>query len=226
MRRLPLSRAGADVRVRVVLAVGVLLVAGALAIDMSGRAVRTAGSDHFKSLVFTAVMPPRSTLCQSVTGLPQDAARVRLQIGSYGTPLPPLDARFLTSNGDRVASGHIARGATEGEVTIPLRHVPQASGASIFCLHSHGSGRLAVGGEYLPPGPWLARVNGRPQLGPVSLFYLRDAPESWWQMLGLLARRFHFGKAPFFDTWTLPLLAVLLLGVWIATVRLLVRELS
>jgi hypothetical protein len=69
-------------------------------------------------------------------------------------------------------------------------------------------------------------VNRRTQLGPISLFYVRDARESWWEMLGLLARRFHFGKAPFFDTWTLPLLAVLLLGVWIATVRLLVRELS
>jgi hypothetical protein len=55
---------------------------------------------------------------------------------------------------------------------------------------------------------------------------MRDARESWWQMLGLLARRFGFGKAPFFGTWTLPLVAVLLLFVWIATVRLLARELS
>jgi hypothetical protein len=34
------------------------------------------------------------------------------------------------------------------------------------------------------------------------------------------------GKASFLGEWTLPVLAVLLLGVWIATVRLLARELT
>ena len=213
-------------RVHVVLALAVLVVVGALTLDMSGRATRTAGSNHTKSVVFTAVVPPRGTLCQSVSGLPSDAASVRLQIGSYGTLMPALDARFLANNGDRVASGQLAPGAREGEVTIPLRQVPHASSAARLCLYSHGSGRLAVGGEILPPGPWSANVNGRPQQGPVSLLYLRAKRESWWQMLGTLARRFHLGKAPFFGTWTLPLLAFLLLCVWIGALRLVTREMS
>ena len=56
--------------------------------------------------------------------------------------------------------------------------------------------------------------------------YLRPGSESWWQLLGVLDERFGFGKATFFGDWTLPVAALLLLGVWVATVRLLIRELT
>jgi hypothetical protein len=42
----------------------------------------------------------------------------------------------------------------------------------------------------------------------------------------VLTRRFGLGKASFFGDWTLPVAALLLLGVWVATVRLLARELT
>jgi hypothetical protein len=213
-------------RVRVVLGLAAVAVVGALALDMSGRAVRSAGSNHIKSFVFAAIMPPRSTLCQYVPGLPQDAASVRLLMGAYGAPLPALDVRFLTAHGNEVARGQVAAGVSQGDVTIPLRHVAHASGASRFCLYNGGSGQLAVGGENLTSAALLARVDGRSQPGGVSLFYLRGARESWWQMLGTLARRFSFGKASFFGAWTFPLLAALLFFVWVATIRLLMRELS
>ena len=38
--------------------------------------------------------------------------------------------------------------------------------------------------------------------------------------------RFGLGKASFFGDWTLPAVALLLLGVWVGTVRLLLRELA
>jgi hypothetical protein len=69
-------------------------------------------------------------------------------------------------------------------------------------------------------------VDGSQQPGRISLLYLRAGSETWWQLLPTLARRFGLGKASFFGAWTLPLAALLLLGVWVSAVRLLLRELT
>jgi hypothetical protein len=69
-------------------------------------------------------------------------------------------------------------------------------------------------------------VDGSQQPGRISLLYLRAGSESWWQLLPTLSRRFGLGKASFFGAWTLPLAALLLLGVWVSAVRLLLRELT
>jgi hypothetical protein len=213
-------------RVRVVLCVALVLVAGALVLDMSGRTTRTAGSDHITPAVFVATVPAGGVLCQSVLGVPADAARTQMVIGTYGRPVPALRMRFLNSAGAEVAFGSLPAGAHEGPVRIPLRHVPRASGATRACLRIGASAHVAIGGEQVPASPGSASVNGVPQPGQVSLLYMRAGRESWWELLGALARRFGLGKAPFFGTWTLPLIAVLLLGVWIGTARLLVRELT
>jgi hypothetical protein len=69
-------------------------------------------------------------------------------------------------------------------------------------------------------------VDGRQQPARISLVYLRARSESWWQLLPTLTRRFGLGKASFFGAWTLPLAALLLLGVWVSAFRLLLRELT
>ncbi len=56
--------------------------------------------------------------------------------------------------------------------------------------------------------------------------YLRPGRESWWQLLGTLDQRFGLGKASFFGDWTLPVMALLLLGIWIAAARLLAKEIT
>ncbi len=43
---------------------------------------------------------------------------------------------------------------------------------------------------------------------------------------GMLDERFGLGKASLFGDWTLPAMALALLGVWIAAVRLLAKELT
>jgi hypothetical protein len=55
--------------------------------------------------------------------------------------------------------------------------------------------------------------------------YLREHRESWWQLLPTLVDRFGLGKASLIGDWTLPTVAVLFLGTWVAVVRLLLREL-
>src|SRR5262249_10568913 len=93
-----------SVRVRVVLAVALLLVVGVLALDASGRAPRTAGSDHTSPAVFSAAVPGGGVLCQPASYLPADAARVQMLIGTYGRPVPDLRLSFIDAKGLGVAT--------------------------------------------------------------------------------------------------------------------------
>jgi hypothetical protein len=207
---------------RIVLAVAVAAAVAGLVIDMSGRAPRTAGSDHASPTIFAATVPGHGTLCQPAAYLPDDAAQVQVLIGSYGRPLAGVRLTFLDSGGHVVASGRVPAGAHEGLVLIPIRRVSHAT-ASTACLRNGGAGQLALGGEGGPVNPNSAVVNGSQQAGRMSLVYFRAGKESWWSLLPELTRRFGLGKAPFFGSWTLPLAALLLLGVWVATLRLLLR---
>jgi hypothetical protein len=83
---------------------------------------------------------------------------------------------------------------------------------------------VVLGGENGPGGTEV--VNGQRQPGDISLLYTRQGSESWWQLLPTLVTRFGVGKASFFGDWTLPVIAFLLLAVWAAVVRLLLRELT
>jgi hypothetical protein len=228
-----------SLRVRVVLAVGLLLVVGTLILEMSGSAPRTAGSDHVSVPVFAAVVPGGSTLCQPVAPLPRDAERVTLLVGTYGLPLPRLTVSFSEAGGAPVAAGTLPGGGREGDVTVPLTreqavirrlatpsttHAAGARSASA-CVRVGGSHQVAIGGEGGPIGETSEKVNGQAQGGRISLVYLRKGSESWWQLLRKLDERFGLGKAFFFGAWTLPVIALLALAAWIGTVRLLAREL-
>jgi hypothetical protein len=214
------------VRVRVVLCVALLAVAGAVVLDMSGRAPRTAGSDHISPAVFSATVTGRGVLCQPNVSLPGDAARVQLLVGTYGRPVPDLRIAFLGAAGAEVATGRLPAGAQQGYVTIPLVRTRGAVPASSMCLRVGDSAKIVLGGEAGAFGANSEVVDGAAQSGRITLLYLRQGSESWWQLLPELARRFGLGKASFFGAWTLPVVALLLLGVWAGAVRLLLRELT
>jgi hypothetical protein len=213
------------VRVRVVLAVALVLALGAVVLDMSGSAPRTAGSNHIGTPVLAATVPPRGELCEPVLPPPSDVARVQLLIGTFGHPVPALDLRYLDASGATVAHGHLAAGGIEGLVTLPLQQSRGVGGATRACLRVQGPSKIALGGEGGPASAASEKVDGVPEGGLVSLIYLRSGSESWWQLLPTLARRFGLGKAPFFGEWTLPVLVLALAGVWFGATRLLLREL-
>ncbi len=209
---------------RLVLGVALLLAAGALVLDMSGRAPRIAGTDHISPAAFSATLVHGGTLCQPAMVLPGDAQRIEVLIGTYGVPVPAIAADFIASDGATVAAGRLARGAREGYIQIPLHYPHGATAEGSLCLHVGGTHKVVLGGE--PSAGAVAElVDGKPQPGRIDVVYLRPGRESWWQLLGVLDERFGLGKAPLFGDWTLPVMALLLLGVWIATVRLLAKEL-
>jgi hypothetical protein len=214
------------VRVRLVLALAVLLTAAMFVIEMSGSAPRIAGSDHAGTRTFSAVVPGGGMLCQRAPRLPPDAARVELLLGTHQASVPGLQLRFIDARGAAVASGQLPAGARPGLVTIPLNRASGKAAATGVCLRVHGSTSLLLGGEVGEVNPYSERVDGTLRAGRIGLVYLRAGDETWWQLLPRLADRFARGKASFFGEWTLPVLALLLLGVWVATCRLLLRELT
>lgn len=211
-------------RVRAALGVALTLAVAALVLVMSGRASRLAGTDHTNPNEFVATMRGGQELCQPGMLLPNDAQRVQILVGTYGHPVPALTMRFLGASG-QLTSGQRAAGAKEGEVSVPLRYPHGPTVGGTLCVHVGPiPSRMVLGGDVFTPGPSSEQVAGKPQGGRISVSYLRPGRESWWQLLPTLDRRFGLGKASFFGDWTLPVAALLLLGVWVASARLLVRE--
>jgi hypothetical protein len=212
--------------VRIVLGVAVAAVVGALLLDASRAAPRGAGSDHTSTALIAATVKGGETLCQPGAFLSNAAARVQLLIGTYGRPLPEVRVVFLDDAMRAVALGHQPGGGHEGLVTIPIAHTRPTPASTTVCIHVGGSHPIALAGETGPINPSSETVAGHQQPGRVSLAYFRKGDESWWSLLPELTSRFGLGKASFFGDWTLPVAALLLLGVWVAAIRLMLRELT
>jgi hypothetical protein len=218
-----LKSATANVRVRAVLAVGLLAIVAVFVLEMSRVSPRTAGSNRVATTVFAAVVPGGGVLCQPVPAPPTDTGGVTLLVGTYGRPRPPLGLTFTAPSGSIVAEGHLPGGGPQGTIGIPLRKVRTARTTVTACLRVGGSSKVALAGEVGPTG--RERVNGRRQPGDVSLLYTRRGSASWWQLLPTIDTRFGLGKVSFFGDWTLPVVVLLVFGTWVAVVRLLLREL-
>ena len=200
------------------------MVVAVLVVDMSGRAVRIADSNHTPETAFVAVALGGATVCQPIPPPPPDAARARLLIGSYGRPMPGLAIRFLSPTGAVTARGELAAGGSQGHVEIPFRRLGGEALATTMCVQNLGREKIAIAGVGVPPGPGAERINGRVQAGAISVTLFRAGSESWWSLLGTLDRRFTLGKAGLLGDLTLPLCALMLLAAWVAVLRLLVRE--
>lgn len=193
---------------------------------MSGSAPRTAGSDHYGSLMYLAPVGANTSVCQPLYGLPDDAARVRMKVGGAGSPLPAMTLQFLTGQHTVLAEGRLARGAHEGLIELPLRRTGARGIANEACIFvGTPSGPVAFAGEGVPPSSISERVNGQTVASRLGLFYVRAGSESWWRLLPTLDERFGLGKASIFGSWLLPFCAVALLAVWVGTLRVLVDRL-
>jgi hypothetical protein len=211
------------VRVRVVVGFAVLVVAVATVIALSQRGARLAGTNGIKQQAFVVALPAGRQACQRFVLLVDDAARTQVLVGTNGKPAPPLAVTFADRDGRFVARG-LGRPTHEGLVTIPIgAAVDGTRPSTTACIRNLGDRPIVLGGDIAKP-EGSARIDGRTTGGAVSFRYLRAGNETWWSLLPTIASRFGIGKAPIFGDWTLPAAALLLLAVWIAAIRLLVRE--
>lgn len=210
-------------RLRLAVAAAVLCIVGLFAFEMSGRAPRLASTNHVDFLGFVATVPPHGTICQPGTTLPEEAASARVFVGTYGHPAPGVQMTFREGS-HVVTSGSLHAGAPQGYLAIPFAYPHGATRVGTLCLRFEGPNQVALGGASASAGASSERVDGQAAPGVVALAFMRLGSESWWQLLPTLDRRLGFGKASVFGSWTLPVAASLLLIVWMASIRLLLRE--
>lgn len=210
---------------RIALTVSLLIVGAGIALALSERGARMAGTSFVAQRHFAVALPPGTSACQPGTYLADDAAAVSALVGTYGRPRPALAVTFSEPNGSVVARGRLGAGRREGDVVLPLNRVVEGSRSVTACMRNEGSARVVLAGD-VANADNAARVDGEPVGGVMGFRYLREGRESWWQLAPVVAQRFGLGKAEVFGTWTLPLLALAIVALWVAAIRLLLRETS
>ena len=208
-----------------VLGVALLLALGALVLDMSGRAPRIAGSDHASPVVLRRDRcPVVGRSASRVDPLPEDAARVQILIGTLRSPGSANCACAFSTRRARASPRALAAaGAHEGDVTIPLADRPgRAPADGRVPARRRILARSRLGGEGGADQPRLgasSTASRRP--GGSACSICAAAMNRGGSCCRRSHARFGLGKASFFGDWTLPVAALLLLGVWVAIVRLL-----
>jgi hypothetical protein len=217
-------------RIRIALGLAFLATAIGFVIDMTGSAPRLAGDDKVRwpAPAFTDVVPGGGKLCVGNTVLPNDAGSIEMMIGTYGRLMPRITLDFVGGAGKPITTGAIAAGTPQGPdavTPLPLRYPHGPSTIGTLCLHVGGAHPLAFGGDTFAVAAAATTVDGRPQAGRPSILFYRPGRDSWWALLGVLDLRFGLGKSPIFGDWTLPVIFVAALALWIGVARLLLKEL-
>jgi hypothetical protein len=210
--------------VRIAIVVATIVFLGVAVLEMSGAAPRISETNGVNPAGFYASVKRGQTLCQPDQTLPADAARVRFLIGTYGRPLPRISGTFVATSGRVVAHGVIPAGGSEGYVTLPLRHSEATTGK--LCLRVSSKQTVVIAGWQTTASPADQTLNGKRQPASLSLTFLRAGNESWWRLLPTVFRRFGYGKWSVLGSWTFIACGVALVLVWVASLRLLWRELS
>jgi hypothetical protein len=189
---------------RVVLLAGTVVLVALVVFVASQRGPRLVGSNRVAAASFPVVLRAQRTACQAAQ-IPAAAGDVRVLVGTYGRPRPPISLSL-----DGRAAGRVGSGA-QGWVRIPLlKTLPRAAGR--LCLTVAGRYRVALAGAATKHRVAARTRRGRALPGLVRLEYETGVSESWWSTLGPATRRFARGKADWVGPWTLGLVGLFALG--------------
>jgi hypothetical protein len=194
--------------VRAVLAAGFALLLAALILTLSHAEPRQAGTNHVPEIEEVAKRRGAWEHCQSGEIVPRDAANLRLLVGTYGRPTPELRVAARRRGGEVVTTGRLPAGGSEGHIQIPVRRVDRTQGGTRVCVSVASRGRTVLYGA----------------AGRLRLDWYREGSESWFELLPAVAHRFGLARANPIGSFLLPVAGVILLLGWVATARLIVRE--
>jgi hypothetical protein len=185
--------------VRVVLAVGLLAIAGAAAVVLLQREPRLAGTDLVTDAGFALQLGPGQQLCQGGELVPGDTGALKLAASVEGLPGPRLGAS-ITGPGGLLSSGALGPGWHTGALRIPLARVSATVSGATVCLQNLGSSTIALGGSAPDPG-FAIELAGTQVSGRVRIEYMRPGRESWLALLPTLAHRFSLAKSDLVRHW-------------------------
>jgi len=208
-------------RVGVVLAIGLTLVAMAVGVVLSSSPLDVVGTSSVAVGTEFASIQGRAIVCQGDEVLPRDTSAVRLSLeASIG---PRVTVTVLS--GRRILTrGTLGSAWTGANVTVPVERVRRTTSHVRVCI-TVGRGRGAITVLGAPSSRSLAAtVAGQSLLGRMRVEYLAAGRRSWWSLALPVARRIGLGRAPS-GTWIVLLLALLMASVATLASCLCVREL-
>jgi hypothetical protein len=193
--------------VAVVIAVALLVIGGVVVHLGTTRAPRLAGTNGIDAGTFAVELPNKKVHCQTEF-IPARSAALRMTIGSYDRPVPPIQVTIDDSSGRRVLQDLAPSPPDQGIVTLPLGHViDRPLDAAQVCLRPYGT-RIALGGWY----------------GAARIEWVRPGRESYFGIAGTIVHRFGIGKAGWMGSWIAWVVIALIAAVWVVAIRLVVRE--
>lgn len=206
--------------VRVALAGGLLALALAVAIVLSGSpavTIRTNGIEPLGTAL--AAVPGGGSGCQGGEVLPAGSSAIRLSLEATAGPRVRV---AVLSGGRTIARGQSAAGWLGDVVTVPLAPLARTVRDVTVCFAFSGAHeRVELLGVPGSRGA-AASSDGRALPGRMSIEYVRSGSSSWWSLASSVARRMGLGRA-WAGTWVVLLVAILMasavaLGSWL-TVR-------
>jgi hypothetical protein len=200
-------------RAKVVLAAGLVLMAIAIVVTLSGSPLVVAhanGTVPNEAIVETA---NEAEACQGGEVLPAGISAIRITLLSDAGPRVSLTAL----SGARVLTDGVAgSGWTSGAVTVPVRPVARTVSDVRICFRLGPTVETVA----LYGSPTRAAVaardrEGNPLPGRITIEYMRSALGSWWSDASAVARHIGLGRAPS-GTW-IALLLLVLMGAAVAS---------
>jgi hypothetical protein len=199
---------------RVILAFGcgLALLAGAVAVVLSGSPVAVIGANSTLANNQITEAGKGARACQGGETVPAGTSSIRLSLASDAGPR--VNVKVLS--GARVlSSGAVSSGWIGGSVSVPVRPLAQSAHGARVCF-ALGATREKVGmiGSLTSSKVSARGGEGEPLPGRLKIEYLRSSHSSWWSLWRTIARRMGLGKAPS-GAWV-ALIAVLLMALAVA----------
>jgi hypothetical protein len=180
------------VRIKIVLATGLTLIAVAAAVVLS-RAPQTLARTNAIPLVTTLAGTKRDIdACQAGETLPPDTSTVRLGLFSQFGPQVTVEV-FADSH--VITEGTRSPGWNGTDIAVALKRVSLATSPVTVCIRF-----TAVNAEVSLLGNDTSRAiamtsGGTTLPGRMRIEYLRPGHTSWWSLAGSIVRNIGFGHA-------------------------------
>lgn len=221
-------------KVKIALAVGVVLLAGVAAVTLKQAPLRTVrvGEPTGAEVGILANVSGVISVCQPGETLPAGVSDIRLALWAwYGAPV-----HVRAYSGSRILTeGSRGPDWTSNTVTVPVTPLRRSTSNVKLCfaigpnsqplLLRGGSARqLASAAVRSSPTPQAAESEHALLRGKVGVEYLTAGRGSWWSRVSSVAKHMGLGRA-YTGTWIAFLVAVLMAAVGVLAIRLTLREL-
>jgi hypothetical protein len=204
------------------LVVGVVILAGVLAIVLSGSSWRRSGYDDTPVQLVIGTLPAGSVGCQPHEPLPAGtgAVRIRATAAGAGSVAVRVELREAGRYSGMGSTGTVAEGST---VVAALVHPTTTEVTAPLCVWNTGRAPLALAGAATGPADQLTiSTAGRSAGAMVGRVRVEDLssshPSSLWPVLGKLPERIATATGSALAPW---LTLIGLLGALVLTAALL-----